>query len=72
MNTEIESLTIRLPAGMKLALEEKARGEDLTVSQLVRRHFAALLTRRVSAATDSAARRVTPRKPARRGKKEAA
>ncbi len=71
MEIELASMTIRLPLAMKLALLEEAKKRDLTVSQLVRHHFTEKYARRVSAATDSAARRATPRKTARKGAKAA-
>lgn len=38
----LTTLTIRLPKALKIKLEERATSEDLTVSQLVRRHFSTL------------------------------
>lgn len=43
MDTEIEAtITVRMPADLKRAVETAAKAEDLTVSQFVRRHFATL------------------------------
>lgn len=43
MKLDLDSITVRLPSDMKTALEERAAAEDLTVSQLVRRHFTKVL-----------------------------
>lgn len=57
MKTEHETLTVRMPSDMKAELEKRAKAEDLTVSQFVRRHFTAVLP--------------LPIKPAARGAKKA-
>ncbi len=43
METETTSLTIRLPQKMRDTIREIALGEDLTVSQFIRRHLSATL-----------------------------
>ena len=47
---KIDSITVRLPSKMKAALEKAAATQDLTVSQLTRKYFTALLSSRKPAA----------------------
>ena len=43
LDQETASLTIRLPRSLRESLIAAAKSQDLTASQLVRKHFAALL-----------------------------
>lgn len=52
MDTETETITVRVPSKVKRAVEAAAKASDLTVSQLMRRHIAT----------------ITPAKPAPRRK----
>jgi len=47
LDQENASLTIRLPRALRESLIAAAKSQDLTASQLVRKHFTALLTPRL-------------------------
>ena len=51
MATTTEStLTVRLPLSLKKAVKAAAKAEDLSVSQYIRKHFAAKVKRKTKAA----------------------
>jgi hypothetical protein len=63
MENDMTTMTIRVPANLKATLEEQAKSEDLTVSQLVRRLMANRLSEHPSEPCPNACYSPAPQSP---------